>query len=549
KNAVWLIVALGVTKIIHEFGHGLTCKHFGGECHEMGVMFLVFTPCLYCNVSDSWMLPNKWHRIYISLGGIFIELCIASAAVFVWWFSQPGFLNYLALSTVFVCSVSTIMFNGNPLLRYDGYYVAADLLEIPNLWQKSRSVLTRALGVHCLGLKYPPDPFLPEKNHFVFGAYAVASSIYRWVVMFSILWFLHKVFEPYRLQVLGQVLALMSIFGLIVAPIYQMITFFWVPGRVSQVKPVRLVVSLAIAVSVLALIAFCPLPRRVFAPFIVEPAGARSVYVTMPGELRETRVKIGDVVKQGDLLGVLSNVEVDLDVEDIEGQTSQQRVLVETMERRRRTDPQINAEIPQARESLLDLEARLEQRKEERARLMLTAPIAGTILPGDRMKPRPQRSAELGEWAGDPLDPCNLGAFFKKGVVFCRVGDPQKMEASIVVDQGDVEFITLGQPIELLLEELPGEPIQGVVAEISDDPIEYAPEALSEKAGGQLQTAPDPRSGQQRPLNISYRVRMALDKYDPRISLGSRGEAKIFCGYTTLWNVVYRYFSATFNFQ
>ena len=76
----WLLIAgvLGVTKVIHEFGHGLSCKHFGGECHEMGVMFLVLTPCLYCNVSDSWMLPNRWHRAAIGAAGMYVELVIAS---------------------------------------------------------------------------------------------------------------------------------------------------------------------------------------------------------------------------------------------------------------------------------------------------------------------------------------------------------------------------------------------------------------------------------------------------------------------------------------
>ena len=98
KNWLWLGIILGVTKILHEFGHGLLCKHFGGECHEMGVMFLVLTPCLYCNVSDSWMLPNKYHRAAIGAGGIYVELFLASTATFIWWFSEPGMLNYMALA-------------------------------------------------------------------------------------------------------------------------------------------------------------------------------------------------------------------------------------------------------------------------------------------------------------------------------------------------------------------------------------------------------------------------------------------------------------------
>ncbi|MEO0530755.1 MAG: hemolysin D, partial [Planctomycetota bacterium] len=125
----WLLMAavLGCTKVLHEFGHGLSCKHFGGECHEMGVMLLVLTPCLYCNVSDSWMLPNKWHRAAIGAAGMYVEVVLASICTFIWWFTEPGLLHYTCLNIMFVSSVSTILFNANPLLRYDGYYIMSDL--------------------------------------------------------------------------------------------------------------------------------------------------------------------------------------------------------------------------------------------------------------------------------------------------------------------------------------------------------------------------------------------------------------------------------------
>ncbi len=118
--------SLAIVKVIHEFGHGLTAKHFGGEVHEMGMLFLVLTPALYCDVTDSWLLPNKWKRIWISAAGIYVECFLASIATFVWWNTEQGLLNSLMMATMFICSVNTIMFNANPLLRYDGYYVMAD---------------------------------------------------------------------------------------------------------------------------------------------------------------------------------------------------------------------------------------------------------------------------------------------------------------------------------------------------------------------------------------------------------------------------------------
>ena len=134
RNLAWMWVTLGMVKIIHEFGHGLSCKAFGGEVHEMGLLILCFSPCLYCNVTDAWTMPGKWRRILISAAGIYVELMVAAIATFVWWNTTGNFfLHQLSLSLMVVCSVSTVVFNGNPLLRYDGYHVMADWLEIPNL--------------------------------------------------------------------------------------------------------------------------------------------------------------------------------------------------------------------------------------------------------------------------------------------------------------------------------------------------------------------------------------------------------------------------------
>jgi len=181
KTVVYLWAALGVVKVIHEFGHGLSCKAFGGEVHEMGLLFLVFSPCLYCNVSDAWTLPSKWKRIIISAAGIYVELIIAAIATFVWWNtpSQP-FINNLSLSLMVVCSVSTVVFNANPLMRYDGYYVLADWLEIPNLRDRSNRYLQRLVMEHCLGIELHPEQYMALWRRILFVFYAIVSWIYRW---------------------------------------------------------------------------------------------------------------------------------------------------------------------------------------------------------------------------------------------------------------------------------------------------------------------------------------------------------------------------------
>ena len=123
---------------------------------------------------------------------------------------------------MFICSVSTVMFNGNPLLRFDGYYILMDILEIPNLRQKSTEITKRFFVWLCLGIEQPENPFLPHKHQWAFGLYTVAAVIYRWLVVFSILFFLNQVFEPYGLKIIGQLIALSGLVGLVVQPAWQL---------------------------------------------------------------------------------------------------------------------------------------------------------------------------------------------------------------------------------------------------------------------------------------------------------------------------------------
>jgi putative peptide zinc metalloprotease protein len=258
------------TKSLHELGHGLMCKHFGGECHEIGFMLLVLTPAMYCNTSDSWVLPNKWHRIAIGAAGMYVELILAGICAWIWWYSQPGWLNHLSLNIVFLCSVSTVIFNANPLLRYDGYYMLSDLLEIPNLSQKSQLSLINRLRTICLGMDPVPSRFLPERNQSTFALYSVLSFVYRWFVYLSIMWFLTKVFKPYGLEILGYTMIVATLIGIVVVPLYKLAKFFKVPGRWRQVKKPRLIASSIVVLAALTGIkpntstSPCPARSRLF---------------------------------------------------------------------------------------------------------------------------------------------------------------------------------------------------------------------------------------------------------------------------------------------
>jgi putative peptide zinc metalloprotease protein len=550
ENWIWLALAMGITKIIHEFGHGLSCKHFGGECHEMGLMFLVFTPCLYCNVSDSWMLPSKWQRAFIGAAGMYVELVIASFATYIWWFSEPGMLNQLALSTMFVCSVSTVLFNANPLMRYDGYYILSDLTEIPNLRQKASAILSRKLGKWCLGLKEPDDPFLPERNQAFFAIYSVASAVYLWVITFSILYFLYKVFEPYRLQIIGQMLVSLSLVSLVGMPLYKLFRFFHVPGRVDQVKKPRLFATLAVLAVVAAAILFIPLPYRIICPLEIKASKAESVYVVVEGDLNKVNVKAGDQIAAGETIAQLVNQDLDLRYEELVGKRDylieERRVLYQ--QDRVEGGGSAGHRIEAIEKSLAAVNEQLKLMEFDRARLTLVAKVGGTVIAAPSEMTKPHADVQLESWTGSTLDPKNLGATLPSGQLFCQIGDPQKMDAAILIEQGEMDFVKPGQEVEVKLDSLPGTTFETEITRFSYEKLLYAPKQLSNKANGEIETVTD-ETGAEKPINTLYQAKALIIDDTGVVRPGMVGRAKIHAGYQTLGQRFWRFITRTFNFK
>ncbi len=556
QNWLALGLTLMATKILHEFGHGMSCKHFGGECHEMGVMFLVLTPCLYCNVSDSWMLPNRWHRAAIGAAGMYVEVVLASIATFVWWFTEPGWVNYVCLNVMFISSVSTIMFNANPLLRYDGYYILSDILEIPNLRQKANAILNRKLGKWCLGLEEPEDPFLPKRHQMLFALFTVASFLYRWVVLLGILYFLNKVFEPYGLKILGQALACVSLYGLIAMPAWKVYKFFRVPGRLSKVKRLRMYASMALLAGVVSAILFIPLPSRVWAWFELQPRDAESVYVEAPGILRRLHVKAGDKVEKGQLLAELENLDLQIEIERLRSDRNSLESQIKGLDLLMLTSGQ-GAEtallkLDVAREQLAGKIEQLAKKEKDLEQLQIIAPRAGTIIPPPRVAERERgEETELSTWTGTPLDPENIGAALSSEGpqnLFCLIGDPNAWAAIMVVDQDDAPMLRKGQEVRLMFEESAYHVFISHINAPADDAMPNVPARLASTNGGPIPAKAEP-DGAVVPLSTSYQVEAPLDNSTGLLRNGLLGRGRIETPPRTILQRLKRYLFRTFNFE
>ncbi len=543
-NLIYMYLTLAATKILHELGHGLTCRHFGGECHEIGVIFLVFSPTLYCDVSDSWMLPNKWQRIAIGAAGMWVESVISSVALFIWWFTHPGLLHHLCLNVFFVSTVSTVIFNANPLMRYDGYYMLSDLLEIPNLADKARTMLRNAFARECLGIESRENMFMPERGRFWLIAYAVASTAYRWLVLFGITLFLYTVLKPYDLQSIGVALATSSIAGIVISLIVNVTKIITAP-RNKPLSRNRIAATLLVVAALIGVALTIRLPLHVEAPFLIEPHEVAHVFSNVPGTLVEICVKPGDDVKEGDLLLRLEDPERERQFRDLE---SQYRVA--EIEVRKQRAAQNTPKLVVAREQVQSLAAQLKHNRRQLRDLQITAPVAGTVVAVAREVEPKHKSAdlELYHWHGTPLDPENVGCRIEARTPVLSIAPDDRFQAVLLVDQGDREDVKVGDRVEIKFDHLPAEVFEGTIGKFAARHTEFAPAQLSNKAQGELPTVTDPK-GRERLTSIAYEATVLLDEQSALLRAGMRGRSRFLVGHRSAWQWTWRWITHTFHFR
>jgi putative peptide zinc metalloprotease protein len=532
-NVVWLLGAMAGAKVLHELGHALVAKRFGTSCHEMGLLLLVFMPCLYCNVSDSWMLPSKWRRAAIGAAGMYVELVLAAVATWVWWLSEPGLVHHLCLGIMFVCSVSTLLFNANPLLRYDGYYILADLVEIPNLRQKATAVVQRFLARLCLGLQPPEDPFLPRRRRAFLACYAVAGAVYRWLVLAAILWFLHTVLRPWRLEVLGNLLVLATVVGLLVLPLVNLVRLVRVPGSTQRIDRTRAALSAAAVALLVAGVLLVPLPHRVTCPCEVRLHNAEAVYAPAAGELAEVFVQPGETVAAGRPLVSLHDAELELAVAVLQQRRAVLAAQYASLQRLAFRDPQAQGSLAALRPALEALQEQLAGKQQELARLQIVAPRAGTVIPPPAAPPPAAGRDGLGAMQGTPLDPHNRGALISQGALLCLLGDPDDLEAVLYVPQSELKFVRAGQRVELMFASLPGTRFVGHIDELSLHEVRHVPAPLTTLHGGPLAAGPQ-RDGRLQPQETLYWARVRLKHAQGWLPPGMCGRARITVEHSSL---------------
>lgn len=252
---LWL--AFPVVKTLHEFGHAFTVKAFGGEVHDMGLMLLVLTPVPYVDASSASAFRSKWQRAVVGAAGMLVELVIAAVALLVWLSVQPGVVRTFAYNVIFIAGVSTVIFNANPLLRFDGYYILADLLEIPNLRGRANAYLGHLTERYLFGRREAEASPATRGERAWFVAYAIASFAYRLVVAVGIV-----VFIAGKFFFVGVLLAVAATVTWLFAPAVKGAAFLFTSPRLRKVRRRAVAVTAGLVATAAVLVGVVPAPFR-----------------------------------------------------------------------------------------------------------------------------------------------------------------------------------------------------------------------------------------------------------------------------------------------
>lgn len=302
ENLGLLILCYVCVKAVHEMGHAYVVKRWGGDVHEIGVMFLVFMPVPYIDASDSMRFPSKWQRALVGAAGILVEAFLAGVAMNVWLNAEDGLVRAFAFNVMLIGGVSTILFNGNPLLKFDGYYVLSDVIEIPNLANRANSHIAYLVKRYGFGMKEVESPATAPGEASWFTIYAIAAFIYRIFITFAIVLFVSTQF--FFIGVLMAIWAVALMFGW---PLLKQGWFLLASPALRHHRGRAFAVTGGVIAALGGLLFALPLPHATVAEGVVWVSGDRIVHAEADGIVTGLSATPGSHVDACETLATLDN--------------------------------------------------------------------------------------------------------------------------------------------------------------------------------------------------------------------------------------------------
>ncbi|MBA2458373.1 MAG: HlyD family efflux transporter periplasmic adaptor subunit [Gemmatimonadales bacterium] len=440
---------------IHELGHAYTCKHFGGQVHEMGAMLIYFEPAFFCNCNDAWTFPELRARLWVTAAGSWIQMVIASLAAVVWWAAAPGTLvSEVALACVLIGGFTTVLMNVNPLIPLDGYYALSDWLEVPNLRQRAFAHLAWLIKSKLFRLDVPA-PSADARERRIFTVYSLLAAGY----ISSILLLVGGVVYGWlseALGVLGALLFAAAVWRMAREPLQE-----WgrtavtaARGMLTRLPRGRRARMLAAGGGVVLIVALVPRPITVGGPFTVAPGFRVALVAADSGVVFDITAREGAVAPQGATLARIRNLDLERAVA-AGARAVDSLALREGWARARGRDGEV-ARLADAGRAEAARLGGLRRRVES---LVLRAPERALIV-----TPRPEEQAGRSVALGDTV---------------LELADPELVEARIAVQGAGASMIRPGLPVRLVSHADPGLRLSAVVAQVS---------AAASDSGGAVET-------------------------------------------------------------
>lgn len=516
------IVVISLVKVVHELAHAVTCRRLGGECREIGVMLLLGVPTLYCDVSDAWLMPQRYKRILISAAGILAELAIASLATVLWLFAADPVLSQWCMIVMVVCSINTLLVNGNPLMRYDGYFILSDLVGVPNLASRA-SFAMRSLVRRCLWNERTPSRVTDDAHQAPWlSLYAVLSLGYRVSVFVTLGWLAYRFMASHQVAIIGMLIGL----SIAATSCFAELRAIFSPPSVTTIRSDRAMLKRwpLMAGVLITLGMLLPLPRTLVAPFTVRPADEKAIFATSAGRIR-TFVNEGQRVHAGEPIAEIENWALKdemIRAESLQQSLSTRRSSLISL---RQSKPEIAAGLLATTQAEASAAERLALIRKEVDQLVISAPIDGMIF-GQPWSSTLQDDAPV-PMPSSLLEPPNEDASVTPGMPICTIGHESRREAIVLIDQKRASLVREGQRVTLLLVSVSSGACEGTIIEIGAAPAEQSPPELL--AAGLVPDESQTSSGSdsRAPRKEHYQVRVKLDDVETRLPVRLTGQARI----------------------
>lgn len=410
ENVLILSLVYPLFKAVHEFGHAYAVKRWGGEVHEMGVMLLVFVPIPYVDATSSYSFSDKKKRMLVGAAGILVELFLAALAAVVWVNAEPGTVRAIAYNMMIIGGVSTLLMNGNPLIRYDAYYILSDFLEIPNLSARSSEYLGNLAKRKLLGIAELPTTAASVGEAVWLFCYGVASFIYRMFIMTAI-----TLFIAGKFFIFGVLIALWTLYGFIVMPLQKLIQHTMSDSLMQRYRLRSMLLAGVVAAAVVAVAAGVPIPSFTVVEGVVWVPVESQVNAGADGFVEKFLAAPNTVVRRGQPLIQCRAEKLDKEVRLLSGALGE----VEARYQLSRVTDRSAAEI--LKDEIEKSRADLDRARERVGGLLIRSPADGVFLL--------------------PLAEDLPGKYLKKGTPLGYVVNFSHSTVRIVVDQDDVEMI------------------------------------------------------------------------------------------------------------